>query len=107
MPCIILISSGSVEVWESIHGKPPGREGFTVFPVLLHPRSRGSVRLQSSDADEAVLLNPNYLAESADVKILIEGEFYQVVSFVIYGAVFCIRKISSQIHSVHSYKPSA
>ena len=29
------------------------------------------------------------------------------IKLVIHGAVFFIRKISSQIHSIHSYKPSA
>jgi len=61
------------EVWDSIHGNPPSREGFTIFPVLLHPRSRGTIRLRSSNPDEAPLINPNYLADEADVKILAEG----------------------------------
>jgi len=61
------------QVWDAIHGKPPTREGFTIFPVLLHPRSKGNIRLKSSNPDDPPLINPNYLSEETDVKILAEG----------------------------------
>jgi len=61
------------EVWNSIHGKPPTRDGLTIFPVLLHPRSKGTVRLKSNNPEDPPLINPNYLADTADVKILVEG----------------------------------
>lgn len=61
------------ESWSGIHGNPPSREGLTIFPVLLHPRSRGTVRLRSADPDDAPIINPNYLSDEADVKILAEG----------------------------------
>jgi choline dehydrogenase len=61
------------DTWSAIHGNPPSREGLTIFPVLLHPRSRGTVRLRSNDPEDPPLINPNYLAEDVDVKILAEG----------------------------------
>jgi choline dehydrogenase-like flavoprotein len=63
----------SLQTWHTIHGSPPSREGLTIFPVLLHPRSRGTIRLKSADPEEAPLINPNYLSDEADVKILAEG----------------------------------
>jgi len=62
-----------VQVWEAIHGNAPSREGFTIFPVLLHPRSKGNIRLKSKNPDDPPLINPNYLSEDIDVKILAEG----------------------------------
>jgi len=62
-----------MQVWDAIHGKPPTREGFTIFPVLLHPRSKGNIRLKSNNPDDPPLINPNYLSEETDVKILAEG----------------------------------
>ena len=62
-----------VQTWAAVHGNPPSREGLTIFPVLLHPRSRGTVRLRSVDPDDPPLINPNYLSEDVDVKILAEG----------------------------------
>lgn len=61
------------DVWEAIHGNPPSREGFTIFPVLLHPRSKGTIRLKSKNPEDPPLINPNYLSEEVDVKILAEG----------------------------------
>lgn len=61
------------EVWDAIHSSPPSREGFTIYPVLLHPKSRGTIRLKSSDPEEDILIDPKYLAEDVDVKILAEG----------------------------------
>jgi len=61
------------QIWDVIHGDPPSREGFTIFPALLHPRSKGSIRLKSKNPDDPPLINPNYLSEEADVKILAEG----------------------------------
>ena len=62
-----------VKTWSAVHGDPPSREGLTIFPVLLHPRSRGTVRLRSTDPDDPPVINPNYLSEEVDVKILAEG----------------------------------
>jgi len=70
--CETEVGSGA-QVWDVIHGKPPTREGFTIFPVLLHPRSKGNIRLKSSNPDDPPLINPNYLSEETDVKILAEG----------------------------------
>eukprot|EP00914_Ancora_sagittata_P010169 GHVO01019574.1.p1 GENE.GHVO01019574.1~~GHVO01019574.1.p1 ORF type:complete len:634 (+),score=76.07 GHVO01019574.1:425-2326(+) len=64
------------DVWDALHGNPPSREGFTILPTLLHPRSKGTIRLKSSNPEDPVLINPNYLAEDVDVKILAEGVQY-------------------------------
>ncbi|KAI0226225.1 Glucose dehydrogenase [FAD, quinone] [Lamellibrachia satsuma] len=63
-------------IWSGVHGKPPHTEGFTVFPILLHPRSRGTIRLKSSDPEDDVLINPNYFSETSDIKILVEATQY-------------------------------
>jgi choline dehydrogenase-like flavoprotein len=66
-------------VWDELHAKPPRnqreRDGFTVYPVLLHPRSKGTVRLRSNNPDDSPLINPNYFSEDADVKYMAEGEW--------------------------------
>lgn len=61
------------QTWNAIHADPPSREGFTLFPVLLHPRSKGTIRLRSNNPEDPPLINPNYLAEDVDIKILAEG----------------------------------
>ncbi len=47
--------------------------GFTFAPVLLHPRSRGEVRLRSADPADLPIVDPHYLEEPADVDVLVRG----------------------------------
>ena len=72
------------QVWKAIHGKPPTRDGIIIYPVLLHPRSKGTIRLKSANFEDDPLINPNYLAEDADVKVLAEGTppNYSQTSFI-------------------------
>jgi choline dehydrogenase len=49
------------------------RQAITVMATLIYPRSRGTVRLASADPAAAPLIDPNYLAEESDRRLLIEG----------------------------------
>ncbi|WP_339758575.1 GMC family oxidoreductase N-terminal domain-containing protein [uncultured Hoeflea sp.] len=47
--------------------------GVTLNSAYLHPRSRGTVRLASSDPSAAPLIDPNYWSDPHDRKMSIEG----------------------------------
>ena len=47
--------------------------GVTLNSCYLRPRSRGSVRLQSSDPAKAPLIDPNYLQDPLDREMTIRG----------------------------------
>ncbi|KAK3096962.1 hypothetical protein FSP39_005120 [Pinctada imbricata] len=49
------------------------KERFTILPTLLHPRSRGVIKLRSTDPLEHPLIDPNYLSEQEDVDTLVRG----------------------------------
>jgi choline dehydrogenase-like flavoprotein len=49
------------------------REGFTILPTLIYPKSRGEVRLASADPQVAPLIDPGYLSDPADTEFLIES----------------------------------
>ncbi|HEY9303872.1 MAG TPA: GMC family oxidoreductase N-terminal domain-containing protein [Mycobacterium sp.] len=49
------------------------REGFTILPTLIYPKSRGEVRLASADPLVAPLIDPGYLTDPADTEFLIES----------------------------------
>ncbi|MCA1991818.1 MAG: choline dehydrogenase [Coleofasciculus sp. S288] len=51
----------------------PEGHGFTIGATLLHPKSNGSITLRSSNPLESPMIQPNYLASDADLKILVEG----------------------------------
>ncbi|MFI8976642.1 GMC family oxidoreductase [Nocardia asteroides] len=47
--------------------------GQSVFPALIYPESRGTVRLASADPTAAPLIDPAYLTAPADTEVLLEG----------------------------------
>ncbi|MEM9326799.1 MAG: GMC family oxidoreductase N-terminal domain-containing protein [Bacteroidota bacterium] len=51
----------------------PRRDGFTILPSLLHPKSRGFVDLSSSDPTAAPIIQPSFLSDDADMEQLVQG----------------------------------
>ena len=47
--------------------------GISCHVCLLRPRSRGTVAIQSNDIADPPIINPNYLADSDDMKRMIKG----------------------------------
>lgn len=56
------------------HGatEPPGH-GYTIGVILLQPRSRGTIRLASSDPFAPPLIDPGYLSDERDLETLVWG----------------------------------
>src|SRR6185436_15676343 len=52
---------------------PPYEDSFGLRPVMLHPESRGAVRLQSADPTAPVRIMQNFLASERDVRTIREG----------------------------------
>lgn len=51
----------------------PSGSGITLNSYTLRPKSRGTVRLRSSDPADNPLVNPNFLADPDDLKVSAEG----------------------------------
>ncbi len=51
----------------------PRRHGFAIYSTLLRPKSRGRVRLASADPADRPALEPDFLADEADVEVLVQG----------------------------------
>jgi choline dehydrogenase len=60
--------------WFVMHGAGnPGGHGFTLLPSLVGTKSVGSLRLRSADPSAPPRIDPNFLAEEADMAVLVEG----------------------------------
>ncbi len=56
------------------HGLTPAPgHGFTIGVVLLHPESKGSLTLRSTNPTDPPAIQPNYLASENDIKTMLEG----------------------------------
>jgi choline dehydrogenase len=49
------------------------RPALTVFSTLIYPKSRGTLRLASADPAAAPLIDPGYLTEPDDTRVLLDG----------------------------------
>jgi choline dehydrogenase len=49
------------------------RPALTLLATLIYPKSRGTVRLASSDPTAGPLIDPGYLREPADTQVLLDG----------------------------------
>jgi len=47
--------------------------GFSLHATLLHPKSRGTVRLASNNPKDAPLIDPGFLDEKDDMDVLVKG----------------------------------
>jgi 4-pyridoxate dehydrogenase len=54
-------------------GSAPYIDAFGIDPVILHPQSRGTVRLRSTDPTDKVLIQYNYLTDPADIETFRKG----------------------------------
>ena len=56
------------------HGfDPPSGHRYSIGPTLIAPCSRGTISLRSKDPLDAPMIRANYLAEDADMRVLVEG----------------------------------
>lgn len=49
------------------------RDAWSIIPMLLRPKSVGSIKLRSANPFDYPLIYPNYLSDELDVKTLVEG----------------------------------
>ena len=50
-----------------------GKDGFSIYPVLHHPRSKGEILLQSSNPFHYPRIRPNFFDDPLDVATMVEG----------------------------------
>ncbi|MEM8906963.1 MAG: GMC family oxidoreductase N-terminal domain-containing protein [Bacteroidota bacterium] len=51
----------------------PKTDGFTILPSLLHPKSRGFIRLADNRVDTPPIIQPHFLQNPADLQQLLAG----------------------------------
>jgi choline dehydrogenase len=49
------------------------RSALTIMPTLIYPKSRGTLRLASADPSAAPVIDPGYLTDPDDTRLLLDG----------------------------------
>ncbi|XP_012274584.1 glucose dehydrogenase [FAD, quinone] [Orussus abietinus] len=82
------------EFYNEVFGKINNRDVFGVFPMMLRPKSRGYVRLQSKNPLEHPVMVHNYLTHPDDVDVLREG----VKAAIAFGETSTMRRFGARFH---------
>ncbi|XP_054709909.1 uncharacterized protein LOC129219656 [Uloborus diversus] len=61
------------EIFEQYYGPYRGRGTYSCISQILHPRSRGTVTLQSTNPSDPPLIDPNYFEDPKDIQDIVEG----------------------------------
>ncbi|MGP4022632.1 GMC family oxidoreductase [Actinomadura sp. 3N407] len=56
-----------------VRHKVDKRPALTIMPTLIYPKSRGTVRLASADPADAPVIDPGYLSDPDDARLLLDG----------------------------------
>ncbi|XP_049941793.1 4-pyridoxate dehydrogenase-like [Schistocerca serialis cubense] len=71
---LIRIASGlRDDVYDAVFRPYEGQHGFSVVPFPLRPRSRGRVRLASSDPHQQPVLEMGYFSDPRDLELVVAG----------------------------------
>jgi hypothetical protein len=67
--------------------------GFMMSPVMLRPKSHGTITLASKDLADPPITDPQFLTLNNDVKILVEGlkiikSFLPLILVILFGNLF-------------------
>jgi choline dehydrogenase-like flavoprotein len=75
MPLLAVILTASQHTPPSFvgHIADPDTEFLGAICLIMNPRSKGSIRLRSTDPSAAPLIDPSFLSHTFDRRILIEG----------------------------------
>jgi choline dehydrogenase-like flavoprotein len=61
------------ELYQEMYAPINNRDAWTIMPLLLRPRSRGWVKLQSKNPFVPPIMNPNYFQDPLDIATMVEG----------------------------------
>lgn len=61
------------KIFDNYYAPNLNSEGYSMYPVLLRPKSRGTIRLRSKDPKRPPRIDPKYLTEPEDLAVLVDA----------------------------------
>ncbi|XP_014236445.1 glucose dehydrogenase [FAD, quinone]-like [Trichogramma pretiosum] len=63
----------SEKYWDKMYAQISGRHSWSIFPMLMRPRSRGKIFLRSRDPKAKPKIFPNYFEDPEDLRLMVKG----------------------------------
>lgn len=63
----------SNEFYDSVYRPMDQQDSFSFYPVLLHPKSRGFIKLKTLDPTDPPLIDPRYFSHPDDIRVMVDG----------------------------------
>lgn len=60
-------------VWEDYFENLIGKNVISILPVVLHPKSKGHIKLSSKDPKHLPIIHPNYFSHQDDINVIVKG----------------------------------
>jgi len=61
------------EIYDKVYRKTENMDGFTVFPMIMRPMSKGRLWLKNANPAHYPLIDPNYFADETDLNVAVAG----------------------------------
>lgn len=82
------------DVYDSIYGNINNRESWSLIPVVLKPKSKGSVTLKSKNPFKYPRISYDFFAYEEDINVMLEG----IKNVIRISETDAFRSIGSQLH---------
>ncbi|XP_031329963.1 glucose dehydrogenase [FAD, quinone]-like, partial [Photinus pyralis] len=86
----------SDEFYDAVFKSINAKDVFSIFPMMLRPKSTGVIKLQSKNPLRYPLMYHNYLTDPHDVAVLREG----IKASIAFGQTTAMKRFGSTFHSV-------
>lgn len=86
----------SDEYWTKLYANIAGHYSWTIFPMLMRPKSRGKILLRNNDPNEKPKIFAGYLQDPEDVRIMVKG----IRTAIEISRTKAMRRFKSQLYEV-------
>lgn len=84
------------EIFDAVYRNISHRDSFTIWPMILYPKSKGRVTLASANPTTPPKIFANFLADKRDLDVIVDG----LKSAVELSKTKAFRKYGSKLHTV-------
>lgn len=61
------------EMWDQVYQPYLPYDSFSMYPVLLRPKSRGYIKLRSSNPYDPPIIDPRYFTHPDDIRVVVDA----------------------------------